>query len=135
MADTLEVAVAERLAADEDLVDRLAQHEHAPAVFSDIHVPAGVGFPMIAVIARPGTSDGSKTQTGYEQRVLVRIFGGLKQQTEVTEIAAMVRALNHHNPIDVGEWEGWLAVADAPAPVPVVNAFCLEVGVRFRFAA
>ncbi len=135
MTTTVQDAVAERLAADEDLTVLLAKHDNAPAIFPDIHVPADVGFPMIAIIVRSAASDGSKTQTGYDWRLLIRCFAGLKQQAELDDVAARVRELLHHNPVDVGELEGWLAVADMPNPVPVVNALCQDVPLRLRAAA
>jgi hypothetical protein len=132
MADTVQNAVVDRLAGDEDLAALLAQHDDAPAVFSDIHVPAGVGYPLICVIVRSAASDGSKTQVGYDWRLLIRCFAGLTQQDVLDEVTARVRALFHRNPLDVGELEGWLAIADMPNPVPVVGALCQDVPVRLR---
>lgn len=132
MADTVEDAVAERLADDIELEILLAQHGDAPAIFGDIHVPADVGYPFIAIVVRSATSDGSKTTIGYDWRLLIRCFGGLKQQAEVAAVALRVRQLFHHVPVDVGPMEGWLAVADMPTPVPIVGALCQEVAVRLR---
>ncbi len=135
MAHTVEDAVAERLMVDPELVTLLAQFDSTPAIFPDVHVPAGVDFPLVCVIVRSGPSDGSKTQTGYDWRLLIRCFGGFTQRETLAAIAERVRVLMHHNPIDVGDWEGWLSVADAPSPVPVLNALCQEVPVRVRAMA
>lgn len=132
MAATVEDAVAERLADDIEMETLLAQHGDAPAIFEDIHVPADVGYPFIAIVVRSATSDGSKTTIGYDWRLLIRCFGGLKQQAEVAAVALRVRQLFHHAPVDVGTLEGWLAVADMPTPVPIVGALCQEVAVRLR---
>ena len=131
---TVQAAVVERLVNDLEIAELLAQYEDAPAVFPDIHVPGGVGYPFICVVVRSAVSDGSKTQIGYDWRLLLRIFGGLKQQSEVDDVALRVRELMHHNPLDVGQLEGWLAVAEMPVPVPVLNALCQEVPVRLRAA-
>lgn len=132
MAATVEDAAGERLADDIELLSLLAQHGDAPAIFPDIHVPADVGYPFIAIVVRSATSDGSKTTIGYDWRLLIRCFGGLKQQSEVAAVAGRVRQLFHHHPLDVGDLEGWLAVADMPTPVPIVGALCQEVAVRLR---
>lgn len=132
---TVQNAVVDRIAGDLTLSTLLARHDEAPAAFPDVHVPADVGFPLIAVIVRSATSDGSKTAVGYDWRLLVRCFAGLKQQDLLDEVALRVRELFHHNPLDVGDMEGWLAVADMPTPVPVVNALCQDVAVRLRAQA
>lgn len=135
MTDTVQEAVVDRLSADSTMAALLAQHGEAPAAFPDIHVPADVGYPFTAVIVRSATSDGSKTHTGYDWRLLVRCFAGLTQQAELDAVTAQVRELFHHNPVDVGDLEGWLAVADMPTPVAVVNALCQDVAVRLRAMA
>lgn len=132
MAVTVQDAVVERIIADEDLAALLAQHGDAPAAFPDIHVPADVGYPFTAVIVRSATSDGTKTSIGYDWRLLIRCFAGLTQPAELDAVTARVRQLFHHSPLDVGDLEGWLAVADMPTPVPVVGALCQDVAVRLR---
>lgn len=132
MPATVQDAVAERLAGDDTLTTLLAQYDNGPAIFPGIHVPADVSYPLIAIIVRSATSDGTKTHTGYDWRLLIRCFGNLKQQAEVDAVALRVRELMHRNPVDVGDMEGWLAVADAPAPVAVIGALCQEVAVRLR---
>lgn len=132
---TVEGAVRDRLAADPQLSTLLAIQGDAPAVFPDIHVPADVGYPFIAIVTRSATSDGSKTTRGFDWRLELRCFGSLTQLAEVAAVAARVGQLLHHNPVDVGEMEGWLAVADAPLPVPVIGAICRQVPVRLRAAA
>ncbi len=134
MADTVQSAVVDRLSADEDLAALLAKHGEgdAPAVFPDIHVPGDVGYPFIAIVVRSATSDGSKTTIGYDWRLLIRCFAGLTQHAELDDVTARVRQLFHRNPLDVGDLEGWLAIADMPAPVAVIGALCQEVPVRLR---
>ncbi|MCA1569752.1 MAG: DUF3168 domain-containing protein [Chloroflexi bacterium] len=131
---TVEGAVQDRLVDDPVLSSLLAVQGDAPAVFPDIHVPGDVGYPFIAIVTRSAASDGSKTTTGYEWQVDLRCFGSLTQLAEVAAVAGLVRELMHHNPIDVGEWTGWLAVADAPVPVAVIGAICRQVSVRLRAA-
>ncbi len=135
MPDTVQGAVVDRLSADTEMVALLAQHGDAPAAFPDIHVPADVGYPFTCVIVRSAVSDGSKTTIGYDWRLLVRCFAGLAQQTELDAVTARVRELMHHNPLDVGDLEGWLAIAEMPVPVPVIGALCQDVPVRLRSAS
>ncbi len=132
MADTVQGAVVDRLSGDETMSTLLAQHGDTAAGFPDIHVPADVGYPFFCVIVRSAASDGSKTTIGYDWRLLIRCFAGLTQQAELDAVTARVRLLMHHNPLDVGDMEGWLAVAEMPVPVAVANALCQEVPVRLR---
>lgn len=132
---TVEGAVRDRLAADPELASLLAVHEGAPAVLPSIRVPGDMGYPFIAIVTRSAVSDGSKTTRGFDWRLELRIFGGATQLNEVAAVAARVGELMHHNPVDVGDMEGWLAVADAPLPVPVIGAICRQVPVRLRASA
>jgi len=125
-------AIYDRLVADSDLADMLAEYDNGPAIFTTDPAPANAVLPYIVSAGHVAVSaHDTKTTRGRQIWRDVRCYAPASGSALVIEsIAERVRNLLHRHNLQISNGETWVAEASGPIAADEEDAYGRIVTIR-----